>query len=123
MARPGDQPARVGGRAWGTWGLLREATSLAMDVVPDQIDLEAVRAYLASLPGVEAVHDLHVWAMSTTETALTVHLVMPWPSTPPGFLAEVTGELSKRFQIHHATIQLEPSGMQPACAQASPDVL
>ena len=108
---------------WGTWGLLREATSLAMDVVPDQIDLEAVRAYLGSLPGVEAAHDLHVWAMSTTETALTVHLVMPWPSTPPGFLAEVTGELSKRFQIHHATIQLEPSGMQPACAQASPDVL
>lgn len=108
---------------WGTWGLLREATSLAMDMVPDHIDPEDVRVYLASLPGVEAVHDLHIWAMSTTETALTVHLVLPWPSAPPGFLAEVTGELAKRFRIDHATLQLEPSEFAPRCTQASPDAL
>lgn len=108
---------------WGTWGLLREATSLAMDMVPDHIDPEDVRTYLASLPGVEAVHDLHIWAMSTTETALTAHLVLPWPSAPPSFLAEVTGELAKRFRIDHTTLQFEPTEFAPRCAQASPDVL
>ena len=108
---------------WGTWGLLREATSLAMDVVPDHIEPEDVQSYLASLPGIEAVHDLHIWAMSTTETALTAHLVLPWPAAPPSFLAEVIGELKTRFRIDHATLQLEPREFARHCAQASPDVL
>ncbi len=108
---------------WGTWSLLKEATGLAMDAVPDHIDPERVRSYLASLPGVEAVHDLHIWAMSTTETALTAHLALPWPTTPPSFVSRITHELEERFGIHHATIQFEPSEHATQCKQASEGAL
>jgi cobalt-zinc-cadmium efflux system protein len=91
----------------GTGRLLRESLHLAMDGVPLEIDLEAVRAYLAGLPGVEDVHDLHVWAMSTTETALTAHLVMPWRDRPPDFFAGLERELAERFDIAHTTIQID----------------
>jgi len=93
---------------FGTWGLLRESLHLALDGVPMQIELEAVRAFLASLPGVEGVHDLHVWAMSTTEVALTAHLVMPWADHPPAFLETLESEMEKRFGIAHVTVQLDP---------------
>jgi len=91
----------------GTWGLFREALDLALDAVPAGIDPAAVEAYLAGLPGVAAVHDLHVWGMSTTEAALTVHLVKPDGRLDDGLLACVADDLREKFGIAHATIQLE----------------
>src|SRR5689334_1479017 len=92
---------------WGTWGLLREAANLAMDAVPEGIDLHAVEAYLARLSGVQSVHDLHIWGMSTTETALTVHLVMPTPPATDRFLDDVCHELRAHFRVDHITVQIE----------------
>ena len=92
---------------WGTWGLLRESMNLALQAVPEAIDLAEVRKYLASLPHVTAVHDLHVWPMSTTETALTVHLEMPASSAGDTFLHEVCEYLHHEFGIEHSTIQIE----------------
>lgn len=106
-----------------TWGLLREALHLALDGVPDGVDFVAVQTYLRSLPDVSAVHDLHIWAMGTTETALTAHLVLPWCPEPPGFLAYLEHELHERFGIDHATVQLEPSGDTTTCRLAPEDVV
>ena len=92
---------------WGTWGLLRDATNLALDAVPAGIDTEAVKRHLSGLPGVMAVHDLHIWALSTTETALTVHLVKPDAGLDDGLLARTCEELHEKFGIGHSTIQLE----------------
>lgn len=92
---------------YGTWSLLRDALHLAMDGVPRNIDLEKVRAFLQQLPEVESVHDLHVWAMSTTEVALTAHLVLPWPACEPSFFGEAERELHERFGISHVTLQLD----------------
>ena len=93
--------------ALGTWGLLRDSVKLALLAVPDSIDEPAVRAYLSGLPGVAAVHDLHIWPMSTTETALTAHLVMPGGQPGDAFLHEIAHELEHRFHIGHATVQVE----------------
>jgi cobalt-zinc-cadmium efflux system protein len=92
---------------WSSRGLMREALNLALDAVPGGINRGAVESYLASLPDVSEVHDLHIWAMSTTETALTVHLVRPRTEIDDQFLAETAHELETRFSIHHATIQIE----------------
>lgn len=89
-----------------TWSLLREAINLALDAVPEGIELEEVRAYLAAVTGVQGIHDLHVWAMSTTETALTVHLIHPEPVNDQ-FLADICEELHDKFGIEHATVQIE----------------
>jgi cobalt-zinc-cadmium efflux system protein len=102
---------------WGTWKLVREALDLLLDAVPAHIDLAAVEAYLRELPDIREVHDLHVWSMSTTEVALTAHLVLPWPSSPPEFLASIQHELEQRFAIHHITIQLEDC-VGAECSQA-----
>ena len=90
------------------WGLARDSVNLALDGVPRGIDLAEVRDYLGGLDGVSEVHDLHVWAMSTNETALTAHLVRPGGSDD-AFLHRVCEELSHRFKIHHATLQVEVS--------------
>lgn len=90
-----------------TWGLTRDALNLAVDAVPAGIDRHAVEDFLAGLPGVTEVHDLHIWAMSTTETALTVHLVRPNAGLDDQLLTEAAHELERRFAIHHATIQIE----------------
>ncbi len=95
--------------AWGTWGLAKDSIKLGLHAVPDTIDVEAVRAHLAELPGVEAVHDLHIWPMSTTETALTAHLVMPAGHPGDPFLATLRDGLKSRFGIGHVTVQVEQS--------------
>jgi cobalt-zinc-cadmium efflux system protein len=91
---------------WSGWGLARDSVNLALDGVPRGIELVEVRDYLAGLEGVAEVHDLHVWAMSTNETALTAHLVRPG-GTDDAFLHRVCEELSHRFNIHHSTLQIE----------------
>jgi cobalt-zinc-cadmium efflux system protein len=92
---------------WGTWSLLREALALALAAVPAGVDKGGVADYLAGLPGVTDVHDLHIWGMSTTETALTAHLVRPGAPLDDLLLSEACIELKRRFSIHHATLQVE----------------
>ena len=92
---------------WSTWGLLSEAVRMSLAGVPRNIDVEEVHAYLASLPGVQTVHDLHIWPMSTSETALTAHLVLPAGHPGKGFLATIQKEMITLFSIHHTTIQIE----------------
>jgi cobalt-zinc-cadmium efflux system protein len=98
-----------------TWGLLRDSVNLALDAVPAHIDPAAVTAYLAGLPGVSAVHHLHIWGMSTTHVALTVHLVKPDAHVDDALLAEIGRELHARFGIDHATVQLELGDAAHAC--------
>ncbi len=100
---------------WGTWGLLRESLDLALDAVPPGIDAGEVGAYLRALNGVQGVHDLHIWAMSTTETALTAHIVMEWENgaAQDEFLQRVALELHDQFGIEHPTLQIESA--QCAC--------
>jgi cobalt-zinc-cadmium efflux system protein len=100
-----------------TVGLLREALDLLLDAVPVSIDPDAVESYLAGLPGVQQVHDLHIWPMSTTTVALTAHLVVTWDGRSPMFVRDASHEIEHRFGIAHATIQLEPADADVACAQ------
>lgn len=102
----------------GTWGLLRDALKLALNAVPPHIDMEAVRGYLAALPGVTEVHDLHVWGMSTTESALTAHLVMPDGHPGDAFIDGVVHELEEHYAIHHCTLQIELGQTAHACSLA-----
>jgi cobalt-zinc-cadmium efflux system protein len=104
----------VGVILWGAWGLLRDSLDLAMDAAPAGIDVAAVRARLAALPGVTAVHDLHVWAMSPTEPALTAHLVVP-DGSDDAFLNSAEDEMRAAFGIRHVTLQVERAQREP-CA-------
>ena len=101
-----------------TWGLLRDSLNLAVDAVPRNVDPEAVREYLASLPGVRALHDLHIWPMSTTDTALTAHLVMDVFPDSDHFLSDVAKALETRFSIKHPTIQMERYDSDVVCNQS-----
>ena len=98
----------------GTWGLLRESIDLAMDAVPRGIDPPRCGGFLAAQPGVAEVHDLHIWAMGTTETALTAHLVRPGAAPDDAFLATLAAKLAARFGIGHATLQVE--GRRPGAS-------
>jgi cobalt-zinc-cadmium efflux system protein len=100
---------------WGTGGLLRESLDLLLDAVPTQIDAAAVEAYLSQLPGVVALHDLHIWAMSTTEVALTAHLILPQGHPGDDFLVEAAEVLHHRFGISHSTLQLEQGSSAMPC--------
>ena len=93
--------------AWGTWGLLKDSVAMSLLAVPKSVSESEVRTYLAGLTGVEAVHDLHIWPMSTTETALTAHLVMPEGHPGDAFLHMVAEELNHHHRIGHTTIQVE----------------
>lgn len=101
---------------WGTWSLLRESLTLSLGAVPRGIDYAAVRRYLVERPGVAGLHDLHIWPLSTTETALTAHLVMP-DGGSDAFLASAAAELGTTFGIGHVTLQVE--GRDAACALAT----
>jgi cobalt-zinc-cadmium efflux system protein len=91
----------------GTWGLLRDSVNMALDAVPRGIDVDAVKRWLSELPGVTDVHDLHIWAMSTTETALTVHLTRPVNLDADAFLHSACETLERQFRIGHCTLQVE----------------
>lgn len=103
---------------FSTWGLLRDSLNLSVDAVPRNVDPQAVREYLSGLPGVTTLHDLHIWPLSTTETALTAHLVMTELPKDDAFLGEVAHELEHRFSIGHPTIQLELADSDVFCHQA-----
>jgi cobalt-zinc-cadmium efflux system protein len=105
---------------WGTWGLAKDSFDLALDAVPMGIDPAQVSTVLGQLDGVVEVHDLHIWAMSTTDVALTVHLVRPCAGGEDGVLAAATEQLRARFGISHATIQLEQGLAVHPCEQAAP---
>jgi cobalt-zinc-cadmium efflux system protein len=101
---------------FGTWALLKSAIGLALDAVPEGLDAAAVRGHLLALPGVAGLHDLHIWGMSTTETALTCHLIMPHGHPGDAVLNEMAQQLHHRFGIQHATIQIELADSEEACA-------
>ena len=101
-----------------TWGLLRDSLNLAVDAVPRNVDPEAVREYLISQPGVQALHDLHIWPMSTTDTALTAHLVMDVFPDSDQFMNDVAQVLEIRFCIKHPTIQMERYDSDVVCHQS-----
>lgn len=94
---------------WGTWSLLRDSVAMSLSAVPPGIDASAVQKYLQAVSGVASLHDLHIWPMSTTEVALTVHLVMPNGHPGDSVLLEICRELEHDFKIGHATIQIETS--------------
>jgi cobalt-zinc-cadmium efflux system protein len=106
---------------WGTWSLMRESLSLALAGVPAGIDPDAVAAFLTETPGVTEVHDLHIWGMSTTETALTAHLVRPQGAADDDLLHTLCLDLKRRFAISHSTLQFE-TGEGP-CALAPKDTV
>lgn len=106
----------------GTWGLLRDSADLALDAAPRGIDVEAVRSYLAGLPGVEGVHDLHIWALSTTETAMTAHILRPGNADADSFLHQACEGLERGFRIGHATLQVETDAAH-ACRLAPAEVV
>jgi len=107
----------------GTWQLLKDSVNLALDAVPEEIEPLAVQTYLAERPGVVGVHDLHIWAMSTTETALTAHLIMPAGHPGDAFLVQVFQELHDHFGIEHATLQIETGDPRYPCTLAPENVV
>jgi cobalt-zinc-cadmium efflux system protein len=105
---------------WSAFGLLRSALHLSLDGVPASVDRGSVEAWLRQLAGVASVHDLHIWALSTTSTALTAHLVMPEERQGDAFLESVAHELDERFGIAHTTLQIE-DGSGAECRLAPED--
>jgi cobalt-zinc-cadmium efflux system protein len=98
-----------------TWGLLRDSLHLSLDGVPSSVNSSAVMSYLADQRGVTDVHDLHIWALSTTSVALTAHLVVPDRDVEDSLLDSLTPDLKKRFHIHHATLQIERDRCEHGC--------
>lgn len=107
----------------GTWQLLKDSVNLALDAVPDSIEPKAVQMYLAERPGVVQVHDLHIWAMSTTEIAFTAHLVMPFGHPGDDFLFQISRDLHDHFGIEHATVQIEIGDPSSSCSLAQDNVV
>jgi cobalt-zinc-cadmium efflux system protein len=105
---------------WGTWTLLRDSFAMSVNAVPPSIEPDEVRRFLENLPGVARLHDLHIWAMSTTETALSGHLVMPDGRGGDAFLTRTCEELQRRFGICHVTLQIESEEMECTLAAHAP---
>lgn len=105
--------------AIGAWSLLQESLNLAMDGVPANVDLRAIQSYLLDLPGVGSIHDLHIWALSSTEPALTAHLVMLAGMPESNFLARISHDLHHQFGIEHSTIQIETGSAFLPCMQTN----
>jgi cobalt-zinc-cadmium efflux system protein len=101
----------------GTWDLLRQSLRLILDAAPKHIEPEKVSAFLKGLPGVEAIHDLHIWGLSTREVALTAHLVMPKAGFSDAEFHDINHELLDKFSIHHVTLQIEKGYDGPPCTQ------
>ena len=104
---------------WSTWGLLRDSLNLAIDAVPRDMDPGEVRDWLSAQKGVDGMHDLHIWPMSTTETALTAHLQMSEPPENDEFLHYLASQLHQRFKIAHATFQIERGDQSHPCRQSN----
>ena len=102
---------------YSVWHLAKDSLHLAMDAVPKHVDVEGVKRYLMSEEGVSDIHDLHIWAMSTTETAMTVHLVIPDKHVDDPFLRRIADALEDRFSIDHVTVQVERGDAQEVCRQ------
>ena len=100
---------------FGTWSLLREAVKLALIAVPAHIDVNALETYLRQCDGVTDIHDLHIWGMSTTESALTVHLVMPAGFPGDMFMDMIAHTLKEQFSVQHCTLQIEQGTTQHSC--------
>ena len=100
---------------YGTWGLLRDALHLSLDGVPSNVNSAAVQEYLGKHRGVAGVHDLHIWALSTTSVALTAHLIVPGGDPDGELLADLTEDLRRRFKIDHATLQIEQNICEHGC--------
>jgi cobalt-zinc-cadmium efflux system protein len=100
----------------GTWGLLRDSLRLALSAVPERINAPAIDIYLRQLDGVSDIHDLHIWGLSTTETALTVHLVMPGGYPGDAFMDDVAQTLEEQYSVHHSTLQIEQGTTNHACS-------
>lgn len=92
---------------YGTWGLLRDSVNLALDAVPEGIDVDSIKEYLSKLPTCVDVHDLHIWGMSTTEAALTAHLIMAQSTCDDELLSKTAKELHSKFGIEHTSLQVE----------------
>lgn len=103
---------------WGTWGLLRDSLSLILDAIPRYIDHIGVQTYLAQLPGVQSIHDLHIWGLSTKEVALTAHLIMPNAALTDAEYKEINKILHEKFHIDHATLQVESGSTENPCLRA-----
>ena len=100
----------------GTWGVLRQSIHLALSAIPEHVDVPALETFLRTYPGVKDIHDLHIWGMSTTESALTVHLVMPAGYPGDAVLDHITDSLREKFNIHHSTLQVEEGTTSHSCA-------
>ena len=103
--------------AYSAWGLLWDSFNLSVDAVPQNIDIEAIRKYLSELPGVTDIHDLHVWAMSTTQVALTAHLLRNTREIDDDFLHHAAHELKEKYGVHHSTIQVENGHCELQCQE------
>ncbi len=103
---------------WGTWGLMRDSVRLILDAIPHHIDHHGVEHFLKTLPGVDAVHDLHIWGLSTKEIALTAHLIMPSSNLTDADYEKINLTLKKQFRIDHATIQVETGSKEFPCVRS-----
>lgn len=103
---------------WGTWGLLRDSVRLILDAIPHHINHQGIQDYLENLPGVSAVHDLHIWGLSTKEVALTAHIVMPDRVLTAADYEKINHHLKHEFRVNHATIQVETGSQEFPCERS-----
>jgi cobalt-zinc-cadmium efflux system protein len=101
----------------GTWSLLRDSVNLILDAVPRHINYQGIKDYLSKIAGVTEIHDLHIWSLSTSEIALTAHLVMPERDLHDQDYQEINHDLEHKFKVNHTTIQVEKGTTENPCGQ------